>query len=119
MGGKGARRKGHQWERDVAGMFRKIMPGAVIKRGLQSRGGGAEEADVVCPYFHPECKVGKLPSPRAALLQATRDATAAGLWKMPVAVIKQDRQSPIVVLHLEDFLKFVGDWWFRGGGHEG
>ena len=66
MGGKASRTKGHTFERWVAAEMRKIMPGESIKRGLQSRGGGAEEADVEMPYFHIECKVGKLPNPRAA-----------------------------------------------------
>ena len=89
----GGRAKGHAFERWLAKDLRPIWPGA--KRGLQSRGGGAEVPDVVIPHYHLEAKIGKLPSPRAALYQATRDA-APGM--VPVAVIKDDRCAPFVVL---------------------
>jgi len=111
MGGAASRRKGHTWERAVAAKFREVMPGAEIKRGFQTRGGGAEEADVEMPYFHVECKVGKLPNPRAALAQAVRDRQPG---KMPIAVVKDDRKPPFVVLHLDDFLDLIGEWWTAG-----
>jgi len=112
MGGASSRRKGHQFERDVANMLREVMPGADIKRGLQSRGGGAEEMDVECPYFAVECKKGPMPNPRAALRQATNDAKPG---KVPIGVIGDDRKPPFVVLSLEDFLGFVKEWWHAGG----
>ncbi len=112
MGGKASRRKGHDFERDIANRLREVMPGADIKRGLQSRGGGAEEADVVCPYFHVECKVGKLPNPRAALAQAVRDAKPG---KVPVAIVKDDRQPPFVVMQLDEWLDFVKLVHWAGG----
>ncbi len=111
MGGASSRRKGHQFERDVANMLREVMPGAEIKRGLQSRGGGAEEADVVCPYFHVECKKGPKPNPRAALKQAIDDAKPG---MVPIGVIGDDRKDPFVVIRLDDFLDFIKEWWFRG-----
>ena len=112
MGGKASRRKGHDFERATAIRFREVMPGAEIKRGLQSRGGGAEEADVVCPYFHVECKVGKLPNPRAALAQAIRDAKVG---MTPIAVVRDDRQAAFVVMQFDDFLDFIKEWWAAGG----
>lgn len=103
-----SRRKGHNWERRLAQMFREAMPGAEIRRGLQSRGGGKEAADVECPVFHVEAKCGRLPNVRAAMRQAKADAEAG---KIPLAVVKDDRAKPFVVVELDDFLEFVRQWW--------
>ncbi len=106
------RRKGAQWERDLAKLFAEAMPGGDVKRGIgQSRGGGAEVPDVVCPAFHVEAKVGKLPNPRAALAQAERDVESAESKLWPVAVVKDDRKAPFVTMRLDDFLDLVGEWW--------
>jgi hypothetical protein len=107
--GKSQRTKGHNWERELAKRFREAMPGCDARRGLsQARGGGAEEADVVIPWFHIEAKVGKKPPVRAALEQAKADCAAE---KTPIAVIKEDRKEPFVVLSLEAFLLLIGDLW--------
>lgn len=104
------RRKGATFERALVHRFREAMPGADVKRGLQFRGGGAEVPDVDCPVFHVEAKHGKKPVVRAALQQAQADAVKG---KIPIAVIKDNRQEPFVVLGLEDFLDFVKEWWER------
>ena len=100
MTGAGVRRKGHNFERWVARQLREIF-GAQVKRGIQTREGGSEAGDVVGTPFHIECKVGKKHSPRAALAQSTQDASP-GL--IPIAVIKDDRKPPFVVMSFEDFL---------------
>lgn len=103
MTGAGSRRKGHAFERAVAKLFREIY-GEGVKRGFQTRGGGAEEPDVVGTPFHLECKVGKKHSPRAALAQAIRDAKPG---MIPVAIVKDDRKEPFVCLRLDDFLELA------------
>ena len=45
MNGAGARRKGADFERAIVHRFREAMPGAEVRRGLQSRS-GAEASDV-------------------------------------------------------------------------
>ncbi|MBN1632136.1 MAG: hypothetical protein JW990_20455 [Thermoleophilia bacterium] len=107
MSGARSRRKGAQFERDMVHCFREAMPGAEIRRGLQYRC-GEEVADVDCPVFWPELKRGKKPNVRAALRQAL---AAAPKGRVPVAVIRDDRQEPFVALLLEDFLDFVAEWW--------
>ena len=108
--GKMQRNKGARWERDLAKLFAGAMPGANVRRGLCQVRDSSEMADVENPVFWVEAKVGKKPNPRAALKQAVE---AAPKGRVPVAVIKDDRQTPFVAMQLEDFLDFVGEWWER------
>ena len=101
--GAGQRRKGHDFERWLVQRFREALPHVTVRRGLQSRS-GKEEADVEVPPFWVEAKRGKKPNVRAALDQAESDAPAG---RIPVAVIRDDRASPFVVLPLEYFLVMV------------
>jgi len=87
--------------------FREAMPGAEIRRGLQYRC-GEEVADVDCPVFWVECKRGRKPNVRAALRQAQASAPKG---RLPLAVIRDDRQEPFVALLLEDLLGMVSEWW--------
>ena len=107
MGGASSRRKGHAYERELVHLFRKAMPGAEVRRGLQSRSGD-EVADVECPVFWVESKRGKKPGVRAALRQAL---AAAPHERMCVAVIRDDRAEPFISMLLDDFLELVNEWW--------
>jgi hypothetical protein len=107
MGGMMSRRKGASWERELVLLFREAMPGCGVRRGLQSRN-GEEVADVECPVFWIEAKRGRQPNVRRALRQA---AEAAPKGRIPVAVIRDDRAQPFVVVLLDDFLEFVAEWW--------
>lgn len=109
------REKGKRGEREVAQVFRRACPAmaADIKRGLQSRGGGAEVPDVTVPGLHVEVKLGKRPSMRAAYKQACDDKQGEVI---PVAAIRDDRGQWMAVLALEDFAKLWSDsvrWWGR------
>ena len=107
MSGSRSRRKGANYERELARKFAEVMPGASVRRGLQYRD-GADAADVETPVFWVEAKSGKKPNPRAALKQAV-DAAPKG--RIPLAVIRDDREEAFVVLSLDDFLEFVSEWW--------
>jgi len=102
-----SRRKGRRFEQELARSFRAAMPGAEVRRGLQSRG-GEEVPDVECPIFWIEAKRGKKPNIRAALRQA---ADAAPKDRVPLAVIRDDRQEAVVALSLENFIDLVHEWW--------
>ena len=109
MSGKRSRRKGANWEREVAGMFREIMPGEGVKRGFQYRD-GEEAPDVMVPCFWVECKVGSRTNIKGALEQADGCCPPKnGKW--PLAICKDDRKTPIASMYLEDFLELVGEWW--------
>ena len=105
--GKAEREQGKVWERKVAALFREAMPGEQIKRGIQTREGD-EAADVECPVFWVECKHRAQISPQAALSQA-QDAAPRG--RMPLAVLKKNRNKPFVAMYLDDFLDLVSEWW--------
>jgi Holliday junction resolvase len=107
MSGRHSRNKGLAFERDCVKLFKQAMPGEDIKRGLQSRGGGAEVPDVDMPVFHIECKVGKKPNIRAAYEQASRDTQG----KIPVAIVKDDRKEPLVVMGLTNYMNLIAEWW--------
>ena len=106
MSGARSRNKGARAERELVHRFREAMPGAEIRRGLQSR--GEEVPDVDCPVFWLESKHGKKPNIRAALEQAR---AAAPKGRVPLAVIRDDRKPAFVALDLDDFLEFVAEWW--------
>ena len=76
MSGRASRRKGHDYERDVAALWKQAgWPDA--RRGYQARD-GADAPDVAgCAPYWIECKRGKATSPRAALRQATAAAPAS------------------------------------------
>lgn len=99
--GKSQRTKGHSWERELARQMRELFPDA--RRGMQSRD-GSDAPDVEGTPFHVEAKVGKLPNPRAALYQAIRDSRGR---RPAVAVVKDDRCTPFVVMTLPDWLQLV------------
>ena len=103
MTGAGSRRKGAHFERWLVHRFRAAFPAADIKRGLQSRG-GAEVPDVDVPGYHIEAKHHRRVNVRAALAQAIADAAPG---RVPVAVCKDNRAEPVVVLRLDDFLALV------------
>jgi hypothetical protein len=106
MSGATSRRKGARFERAMVHRFREAMPGAEVRRGLQSR--GEEVADLDCPVFWPELKRGKKPNIRGALRQAIE---AAPEGRIPIAVVRDDHAEEIVTLLLDDFLDLVGEWW--------
>lgn len=103
-----SRRKGASFEREIVHRFAAVFGRERVRRGLQFRD-GAECPDVATPCFWVECKRGRLTNPRAALAQALADSAGKGLW--PVAVCKDDRAEPFVVMSLDDFLELTGEWW--------
>ncbi len=107
-GGGASRRKGHDWERDVARRFGEVFGAEAVRRGFQYRD-GADAPDVVTPVFWIECKRGKRTDPKGALTQAFEASLGKALW--PLAVCKNDKTPPLVAMHLEDFLELVEEWW--------
>jgi hypothetical protein len=100
--------KGATWEREVAKMLAEVT-GSDVRRGLGQTRSGGEVPDVVCPPYWVECKRGARTSPKAALEQAVAAMAECGsdVFKVPVAVCKDDRRSPTVTMFLSDWLDMV------------
>lgn len=115
MSGLRSRRKGHGFERAIATEFRALFPelAASIRRGWQSRAGN-DEPDVIVPYFTIECKAQRRCNIKAALKQAEENNERFKETKYPVAICKDDRQTPVVAMYLPDFLELVKEWYERG-----
>jgi|TARA_Y100000590_G_scaffold438109_1_gene560518 hypothetical protein len=86
------------------------MPGCEAKRGLQTQGGAEDVPDVQAGPLHIECKVGARPPVRRALNTAVSTCPKG---RIPLAVIKEDRKQPYVVMMLDDFEDFLKEWWER------
>ena len=104
-----SRRKGHQWERDVARMFSKLL-GFEVRRGI-SQTRGATEPDVDCPGWWVECKVSvRPPSVWAAMRQAVGDSDGTG--RTPVVFARHNGAggkppTDLVVMRREDWMTMV------------
>ena len=108
--GAGARRKGHQFERDMANYLTE-KTGLTWKRGLgQSRGGGGECADVEvedsdfsenASGVHFEVKRHKRCNIKSALRQAVDDKHPS---EVPVIITKDDREPILVTMLMDDWI---------------
>ncbi len=106
--GRGARMKGANFERELAKLFRDRI-GIAAERGLaQTRGGGAEVADVHMDYLHIEAKRHKRCSIKKALDQAIEDCK--GKEKLPVAVTKDDRKPILVTMLFDDWVEIFKEY---------
>jgi hypothetical protein len=105
-----ARRKGTDFEREVAKRLAEVFGKTFVQRNVKARKGHSP-ADVVAPGMWIECKAQRLSNPRKALRQAESGARAEGRWA--VAVCKDDRKPPRVMMRFEDFLALLRDWHGR------
>lgn len=108
MSGARSRNKGARGERQTAKELSKAMQGYEVRRGIQNRTGG-DAADIEgAGRLHLEVKTGKKPNPRAALAQAEADAKPG---RIPMAVIRDDRNPPYVFMRWQIFLdEFLPLW---------
>ena len=107
MAGNHSRRKGANYERELVWLFAEALPGVDVRRGMQFRS-GAEVPDIDAPPFWIESKRGRKPNIRAALKQVIAE-TPQG--RIPLAVIRDDREAPFVVMLLDDFLDLISEWF--------
>lgn len=112
MDGRARRRKGHDFERKVARLFREAgYPNAV--RGQQTRR-GPTPPDVDGTPFWIECKKGKNPNPLKAYDQALDARYAMGDSRPVLVVYQQDFDKVRCLYGTKFFLlaDFLG--WFNG-----
>lgn len=124
MNGRGARRKGAQFERKLANDLRAWLEregyesSEDLKRGIGQARQSHEVPDVA--GFYPlwiEAKKHRVCTPKAALLQAELDLIEHRKrnpetgYHIPVAVTSDNRDTPILSIRLEDFLAwFYAPW---------
>lgn len=96
--GKTARRKGHNFERDVANLLKPYFPDA--KRQLEYQEGlGYDIANT--GELSIQCKVGKSFKIEKALKEAVREK------HIPIAITKKDREDIVVSMYWKDFEYFL------------
>lgn len=103
MSGSTSRRKGHQFERDVANRLKPIYPDA--KRGVLQCRSGSEVADVENTPWWIECKCGARPNVMGAYEQAVE---AAGEDPRPIAVVShKDRGRLLVTMAFDSWERLI------------
>lgn len=101
MSGRSSRTKGHNYERTIARIFRKLWPPA--KRGLQTQSGGQAVPDVDGTPLWIEVKRYKaIRGLMAIWYRLLREAK-----RIPVLIVKEDRADPVVVISLAFFVGLV------------
>ena len=96
MSGKTARRKGHNFEREVAILMREFFPNAIRNLEYQE-GEGVDIANT--GEFSIQCKIGKSFRVEKALKEAVKPE------KLAVAITKKDREKIVVSMYWDDFKK--------------
>jgi Holliday junction resolvase len=95
------RTKGHSFEREIVNALKPTFPDA--KRGLSQSRDGSETCDVEgVPGVWLECKRRKQAT-TATILDAIKQATEATNGRVPVVIVRSDREEPIVCMRLSDF----------------
>lgn len=102
--GKFSRRKGHQFEREVAILFRKIFPGA--RRQLEYHTADCNGVDISgTGHYRVQCKRGRKYASFTAIKEVTADEF---MGQVPVLVTQGDNERILVALPLEEFLRLIG-----------
>ena len=110
--GKGARKKGHDFEREVAHLLTEET-GIPFKRGLgQARAGGSEYPDVHSPLLenvHIECKRQVRCNIKEAIRQGKGDIKSSLKDKSLVVITKDDREEMLVTMPFRDWIILFKD----------
>jgi len=112
MSGRSSRIKGAVGERKTANELDDRCPDDMeVKRGIGQTRAGDEVPDVDgidCLWV--EVKTQKRGNPRAALKQA-QEASASHPGRIPIAVIRDTRKEPFMVMGWADFLDLWQEYW--------
>lgn len=103
-----SRRKGAEYERKVAGMFREH--GYMDARRGQQYCGLTGAADVVgVPALYIECKRREAFNLHDAIEKAIAESKAAGRGEFPVVVHQKDRSRTLVTMAFDDWIKVFSE----------
>lgn len=106
MGGAHSRRKGHQFERDVAIALREIYPNA--RRQLEYHEDDCAGVDIVnTGPFRIQCKKLKKYAPISCIEEVVHFDF---LGEIPVLITAGDNKPPLAVIPLDVFLDLIKHW---------
>ena len=116
--GARSRRKGHDWEREVAKRISEALGVETVRNLGEVRGDDIGQDLVGCDPLVVQCKTGIRPNLKGAWLEA-RGKALADPTAIPIAVARMERADPddarrsieVVVLSLDDFLAIAKCWW--------
>tara|TARA_R100001594_G_scaffold123563_1_gene160013 strand:+ start:1955 stop:2338 length:384 start_codon:yes stop_codon:yes gene_type:complete len=115
VSGLRSRRKGHNFERELARVLSEHWPELNIKRGSGQSRCGSDAPDVDMPSFWVEAKRHKRCNIKAALKQAIEASAEDEKRRMPIAICKDDREEATVTMRFEDFLCLAGNFFVHTG----
>lgn len=98
------KKKGSEFEREVAGILREY--GYEARRGLQYQSGQVEADVVGLPGYHLECKRVERLNIHAALEQSQNDARPG---EIPVVVHRRSREEAYITMPFKAFLEVLHD----------
>lgn len=101
-GGRRSRRKGHQFEREMAIALRKIFPGARRQLEYHSRDARGVDLQETGPY-RIQCKKLQKYAPIERIFEVQYDCRE----EVPVLITAGDSRPPMVVLPLTEFLRLL------------
>lgn len=103
MGGRSSRRKGHQFERDVAIWLRGVFPNARRQLEYHSRDARGVDLQETGPY-RIQCKKFRQYAPIMCIREIDCDRD---LGEIPVLVTAGDGLEPMAVLPLDELLRLI------------
>jgi HJR/Mrr/RecB family endonuclease len=98
--GRSARRKGHQFERDIAKLFREAGYYQACRQLEYQQGLGVDLANT--GKYDIQCKRSKKAISLSAIQEVPRKAN-----RIPVLVAKQDNMDTLVALPLKHFMELI------------
>lgn len=103
MGGKSARRKGHQWERDCANFFCEIGFGEACRNVTECQSGDGIDL-VNTGRFDVQCKRYKS---KGSVINSWLDEIPVSDTNYKLVMAKVDYEEPYVAMPLCDFKELV------------
>lgn len=101
--GKAQRRKGHDWEREVAASLQRLDPSA--RRLLEYQEGAGIDIKTTLPMA-VQCKCGRSLAVALSGLKEAQAVAAPGI--IPVCAYHADRKGSFAVLAWDDFVDIFG-----------
>ena len=105
MGGRAARYKGHQFERDWANLLKETGLDPTARRNVEETQVASVDIKTELPFgFQLKAWSKWRESPNVVLEQA---AGGSNEHQTPIGVVKIDRKEPVVLMYKDDFINLL------------